>query len=299
MLKKIIPGLTRRIKQLKNYRIAKLDFPPGHYYSPIVNKKEIKERKDAVFAIPKEIPGIDLNEAGQMETLKQMKAFYDENPFPENKTKNSRYYFRNKYYSYSDAMFLYNIMRLYQPRNIIEVGSGFSSAVMLETNDLFFNGGINLTFVEPHPARLYSLLRDKDRENTVIHVKKIQDIDLNIFMQLKENDILFIDSTHVSRPGSDVNRAILDILPRLNKGVLIHFHDIFYPFEYPREWVLGWDGFGWNETYLLKSFLMHNKDFRIEMFNTYMEHFHEDWFRENMPKCLLDKGGSIWIRKVN
>ncbi len=299
MLKKIIQGTSRRIKQLKNYRIVKLDFPPGHYYSPIVNKAELKNRRSEVFAIPSEIKGIDLNEAGQMATLESMKTYYNEHPFPETKTDGFRYYFKNKYYSYSDGLFLYNVIRHFKPKNIIEVGSGFSSAVMLDTNDKFFNGEIKLTFVEPHPERLYSLLTEKDKANTTIHVKNIQTIDLDTFSKLQENDILFIDSTHVSRVDSDVNRAILDILPRLNKGVLIHFHDIFYPFQYPEMWATGWDGFGWNETYLLKAFLMHNPDFKIELFNTYLEHFHEDWFSKNMPKCLLNKGGSIWIRKVN
>lgn len=283
----------------KNIRVVNLDFAPGHYYSPIANTTDIAERKQEVFSIPNEIQGIDLNEAGQMATLNLMKTYYDENTFPEQKTDGKRYYFQNKYYSYSDALFLYNIIRHYQPKNIIEVGSGFSSAVMLDTNDQFFNGSIHLTFIEPYPQRLYSLLNENDKKTATIHESTVQSIDLNTFSKLQENDILFIDSTHVSKVGSDVNRIIFDILPRLNKGVLIHFHDIFYPFEYPENWVLGWKGFGWNEAYVLKSFLLHNPDFKIELFNTYLEHFHEDWFKQNMPKCLLNKGGSIWLRKVN
>lgn len=283
----------------KNIRLVNLDFAPGHYYSPIADTKDIANRKQMVFDIPNEIKGIDLNEAGQLETIKKMVPFYNEHPFPEHKKEGQRYYFQNRYYSYSDALFLYYIIRQNQPKNIIEVGSGFSSAVMLDTNDKFFNGSIKHTFIEPYPARLYSLLSEKDKTNTTIHEKTIQSIDLATFDKLEANDILFIDSTHVSKVGSDVNRIIFDILPRLKKGVLIHFHDIFYPFEYPESWVLGWKGFGWNETYLLKSFMMHNPDFKIELFNTYLEHFHENWFKENMPQCLLNKGGSIWIRKVN
>ncbi len=294
-----IQGIKRKLKQLKNLRIVNLDFAPGHYYSPIVNPKEIANRADVAFAIPKNIKGIDLNKEAQMATLKQMVPYYNENTFPETKTEGKRYYFQNNYYSYSDSLFLYNIMRHNKPKRIVEVGSGFSSAVMLDTNDQFFDGAIKLTFVEPHPQRLYSLLNENDKKNTTIHVKNIQTIELETFDQLQENDILFIDSTHVSKADSDVNRIILEILPRLNKGVLIHFHDIFYPFEYPKDWVLGWQGFGWNETYLLKSFLLHNPDFKIELFNTYLEYFNEPWFAENMPKCLENRGGSIWIRKVN
>ncbi len=299
MAKNYIQGIKRRLNQLKNLRIVNLDFAPGHYYSPIVNTKEIGSRANEAFTIPTEIKGIVLNKDAQMATLNKMVGYYNENTFSETKTDGKRYYFQNNYYSYSDALFLYNIIRHNKPKRIIEVGSGFSSAVMLDTNDEFFNGEIKHTFVEPHPQRLYSLLNENDKKNTTIHVKNIQTIGLETFDQLQENDILFIDSTHVSKADSDVNRIVFDILPRLNKGVLIHFHDIFYPFEYPKEWVLGWKGFGWNETYLLKSFLLHNPDFKIELFNTYLELFEEKWFAENMPKCLKNKGGSIWIRKVN
>jgi hypothetical protein len=119
-----------------------------------------------------------------------------------------------------------------------------------------------------------------------------------LFDQLNENDILFIDSTHVSKTNSDVNKILFEILPRLKRGVLIHFHDIFYPFEYPKEWVLQWNGFGWNEDYILKAFLMYNNQFKIVMFNTFLEHFHKEWFKENMPLCLENEGGSIWLQKT-
>ncbi len=299
MASRIIKGLQRRISQLKNYRLVNLDFAPGHYYSPIVNKKEIGLRASEAFAMPTEIEGIPLDRANMMETLKSMQPYYDAQPFSDEKSGSNRYYFKNKYYSYSDALFLHMVIRHYKPKRIIEVGSGFSSAVMLDTNDLFFDGKIAHTFIEPHPQRLYTLLTEKDKANTTIHEKNIQTVDKSVFAQLQENDILFIDSTHVSKADSDVNKIIFEILPLLPKGVLIHFHDIFYPFQYPKDWVLGWQGFGWNEAYLLRSFLMFNNDFKVVLFNTYLEHFEENWFKENMPKCLLNKGGSIWIKKVN
>lgn len=298
MNKKLIPGIKRRLKELKNYRLVNLDFAPGHYYSPIVDSKLIKSNAKQIFNFPENVPGIDLNTKGQWENMEKIKAYYSELPFNDNKSNDLRYYFQNNYYSYSDAIFLYSVLREFKPKNVIEVGSGFSSAVMLDTNDIFFNGDINLHFIEPNTQRLFSLLREKDKVKTKIYPTYIQNVDMSIFNQLQENDILFIDSTHVSKSGSDVNKIIFEILPALNKGVLIHFHDIFYPFEYPENWVTGWKGFGWNETYLLKSFLQFNEHFKIEFFNTYLENSNENWFKENMPKCLLNKGGSIWIRKV-
>lgn len=113
---------------------------------------------------------------------------------------------------------------------------------------------------------------------------------------LKENDILFVDSTHVSKVGSDVNYLLFEILPRLNKGVYIHFHDIFYPFEYPKEWI--YDGKAWNEDYILRAFLQYNDSFKIFFFNTFLESFFREKFTLEMPLCLKNTGGSLWIKKI-
>jgi predicted O-methyltransferase YrrM len=209
-----------------------------------------------------------------------------------------RYYFNNDIYTYSDGIFLYSTIRKFQPKKIIEVGSGFSSALMMDTNDLFFNSSIELIFVEPYPDRLLSLFKAADHKKYTVIKKPVQDVPITLFEQLNENDILFIDSTHVSKTGSDVNFILFEILPILNKGVLIHFHDIFYPFEYPKEWVLNRKGFGWNEDYILRAFLSYNKSFEILAFNTFLEHYYEDWFQQEMPLCLINKGGSIWLRKL-
>jgi hypothetical protein len=184
------------------------------------------------------------------------------------------------------------------PKRIVEIGSGYSSMAMLDTNEYFFNNSIDLTFIEPYPERFLSLTKSGDDKYYKLIGANLQNVDLSLFEILDKDDILFVDSTHVSKTGSDVNKILFEILPILKKGVLIHFHDIFYPFEYPKEWVLGWNGFGWNEIYLIRSFLMHNKDYEIVLFNTFLEHFHEDWFAENMPLCLKDRGGSLWLRKL-
>jgi hypothetical protein len=113
---------------------------------------------------------------------------------------------------------------------------------------------------------------------------------------LQENDILFIDSTHVAKTGSDVLFEIFEILPLLNKGVKIHFHDIFYPFEYPRQWIVE-EKRNWNELYFLRSFLMYNERFSIIAFNTYLENIDAPWFENNMPLCLKNTGGSCWLNK--
>ena len=112
-----------------------------------------------------------------------------------------------------------------------------------------------------------------------------------------EEVILFVDSTHVAKVGSDVNHLFSEVLPILKPGVLVHIHDIFYPFEYPKSWI--YEGRNWSEVYLLRAFLQFNECFKIVLFNTFLEHFHRDFFLRNMPLCLKNEGGSIWLKRTN
>ena len=176
------------------------------------------------------------------------------------------------------------------------MGCGNSSCVILDTNELFFSNSIKFIFIDPYPQLLKSLLKAGDGEKIDIIPNRLQDVPLVVFKELKENDILFIDSTHVSKTGSDVNYLFFEILPSLKKGVLIHFHDISYPFEYPEEWIK--EGRSWNENYMMRCFLAYNKSFEIVLFNTYLQTFHREWFEKNMPLCLKNPGGSLWIRKA-
>ena len=145
-------------------------------------------------------------------------------------------------------------------------------------------------------ALLRSLLRPGDEERIAVHPIPVQEAPLALFDALEANDILFIDSTHVSRVGSDVNHLLFEVLPRLAPGVLVHFHDVFFPFEYPREWIL--EGRAWTEAYLVRAFLTGNAGWEVVLMNTFLEHFHRDWFEQNMPLCLRNPGGSLWIRRA-
>lgn len=270
-------------------------FPPGHYYSTIVSVDEIKERQEEIWGSEKQdgIVGINLNTNEQLKMVRELEGYYLEIPFTENKDEKNRYYFENNFYTYTDAIFLYGIMRHFHPKQIIEIGSGYSSSVMLDTNSRFFNNEISLTFIEPYTERLKSLITDNDRFATTLIEKKVQDVELEIFDKLNSGDILFVDSTHVVKTGSDVNYILFEILPRLKSGVLIHFHDIFYPFEYPKEWVFM--GRNWNEDYFLKAFLMYNTEFEIKLFSHYLHLNHPEIFK-NMPFCYKNFGGSLWIQ---
>jgi len=267
----------------------------GGYYSPIPSMEEIKEHNFNV-PLPELLPAIDLNSNEQLDLLDSFESFYKELPFTDEKSEGLRYYYENDFYSYSDAILLYCMIRHLKPKRLIEVGSGFSSSVTLDTNEIFMGNSINCTFIEPYPARLESLLKNNDRKNVTIHKKRLQEVPIEVFKELGENDILFIDSTHVTKFNSDVNYVIHEILPVLAHGVHIHFHDVFFPFEYPQEWLLR--GTAWNEQYILRAFLEFNKEFKIIMFNTYLENMFEAKIKNRFPLLYKNTGGSIWLKKI-
>ncbi len=126
------------------------------------------------------------------------------------------------------------MLRAIKPSRIVEIGSGFSSAVMLDTSERFLELQPKLTFVEPFPDRLLELLSDNDRSRCRIIEKKIQDVTDAPWDELRSGDILFIDSSHVSKCGSDVNQLFFEILPRLAVGVIVHVHDVFLILSTPK-----------------------------------------------------------------
>lgn len=263
---------------------------------------EIKGRLDEIFS-DFDIKEINLNEQKQIKLLNSLKHYYSGFPYFTGIVNNNlRYNEAGAFYRHSDAIFLYSIMRHFKPQRIIEIGSGHSSALMLDINEIYFQFEIDLTFIDPNPQdRLYKILRGEDKRRKTIKVKpnKVQVENIKIFKRLKENDILFIDSSHVSKVGSDLNFIVFKILPELRNGVLIHFHDIFYPFELPMNWILD-NKWYWNENYLVRAFLMNNVHYEILLFNSFLHKKYESWFLEYMPECLIgsENAGSIWIKKV-
>lgn len=275
---------------------SKKAFPDGHFYSTIPSKEDIETGLKKALTSDK-IEGIDFNIKKQLELVKKFLVFQEEIPFPEEKTPEYRYYFKNDFYGNGCAKTLYSMIRTFHPKNIIEIGSGFSSALMLDTNAKYFDNKINCTFIEPYPEeRLNLLLKETEYSNTKIYKNKLQEVDLNIFKTLKENDILFVDSSHVCKVGSDVHKILFEVLPSLNKGVLIHFHDIMYPFEYSEKWYK--EGRFWNEAYFLRAFLQYNEAFQVVLWGSYLannclsELKNLDSFLQSAP------GGNIWLQKT-
>ncbi len=247
--------------------------------------------------IPPSLPGIDLNEAEQLQLFEQFTPYFREAEFPRTKQEGRRYYTDCGWYPEGDAIFLYGMMRHFKPSRIIEVGSGFSSCVMLDTNERHFQNRIQCTFIEPNPERFLSAIHPDDKKRVDLVAKDVREVEPEYFKCLSKGDILFIDSSHVSKVHSDVNWLIFEVLPALQSGVLIHIHDITYPFKYPEKWI--YDGVSWNEGYLLCAFLQYNSAFKICFFNSHFYGLHRDKVMAQIPRIFdTGRGGSIWLRKI-
>ncbi len=292
----MLPRLLQKLPYYINRLRRGGTYPPGHYYSPVPKREEVLAYLNSTNAAETELGDIDLNRQSQFELLTAFQAFYDALPFPEKKNRDCRYYYDQTWFCYADAIFLYSFLRHAKPQRIIEVGSGFSSAVILDTVERCFSHRPDITFIEPDPARLRRLLKPGDDARIRIVEKKVQEAPIETFASLSAGDFLFIDSSHVLKCGSDVQFLMFKVLPRLPAGVFVHFHDVFYPFEYPAEWLL--KGRYWNEDYFLRAFLAYNREWEIHFFNTYVAAVFEEFLREKMPLCLKNTGGSLYLRRV-
>ena len=297
-----VPGVRRASQSLRLLAdAARSPFlryaPPGHYYSCIPDMKEVMARADVLFRRDlKECPGVDLRESEQLKLLEVMAGYYEEMPFSDQRTADARYFSANGFFGVGDAIVLYSLFRHFRPKRVIEIGSGFSSAAMLDTSERFLGGSVHFTFIEPYADRLLELLRPADRETQTIVSRLVQDVPLDVFQALERGDVLFIDSSHVLKIGSDVQHILFNVLPTLKPGVIVHFHDIHWPFEYRRETVL--KGKTWNEAYAVRAFLQFNHSFEILYHGPFMAEFHGDLVRGKLPLAAKDPGVSLWIRRV-
>jgi len=285
-----VGALRAQIREVGSY-------PAGHFYSPIPTGADVRARLDSLpQAVNDALPGVNLNTQRQGDLLRVFQAFYNDLPFLEKRTADARYYFDQTVFCYADAIFLYSFLRHVQPRRIIEVGSGFSSAIMLDTVDRFFDHSPQITLIEPFPVNLKQLLRPQDYSRLTLIEEKVQRVPVERFTSLQAGDLLFIDSSHVLKCGSDVQFLMFEVLPRLPVGVFVHFHDVFDSFEYPRDWLL--KGLYWNEDYALRAFLSHNHAWEICLFGNYAVRVFREWLAEAMPLCLKNPGGSLYIQRT-
>lgn len=294
-----IPLVSRIVSACRWYRNTRelMWVPPGHFYSPIPSREDREQfERQAGSPVPPALPGIDLNEDGQLQLLDGLARYGGEQPYRPEQAPGLRYVPDCGSYPLGDAMTLHGMLRHLRPRRIIEIGCGFSSAVILDANEHYLNGALDCTFIDPDHGRLLPLLKPADHERAHLIERRLQDVSLDEFDRLESGDILFVDSSHVVKLGSELNTILFEILPRLAAGVHVHFHDIFYPFEYPPEWVR--EGRAWNESYLLRAFLSYNQAFQITFFFTYLARFHADRLRGALPGAMEAGGVSLWLKKT-
>ncbi len=264
---------------------------PVHFYQPIPDTQTLSE---SLWNQPSKLVGIDMNDSMQLDLLrKHFPKFRDEyERFPTEPTSGaSRFHLNNGFFDGTDALVAYCMVRHFQPRLIIEVGSGYSSLVMGEAGAK--NDACPLICVEPFPSDFLS--KGFPGLKSLL-TKKVQEIDLDFFSQLQSGDVLFIDSSHTVKIGGDVNYLFLEVLPRLKSGVIVHVHDIFLPFDYPRDWVLDEFRF-WTEQYLLQAFLTFNCEFEVLMANGYLGHHYMEDLKATFANSPWWGGGSFWMRR--
>ncbi|MBN1384729.1 MAG: class I SAM-dependent methyltransferase [Elusimicrobia bacterium] len=271
---------------------------PVHYYEPVPNTRELN---DELWDVLSELPGIDINDQRQVELLTMFSSKYavEYNSLPAEKTLiNYEYYVNNKSFGSVEGEILYSMIRHFRPRKIYEIGSGFStmlSAQALLENEKEDGHKTELIAFDPFPN---DIIKKGFPGLSKLETKRIQDVDWAFFKTLNESDILFIDSSHVLKIGSDVKYEYLELLPRLNKGVIIHCHDIFLPAEYLKTWVMK-DGYFWTEQYLLQAFLAFNDTFRILWAASYMHLNHPDLLKEAFNSYSEKEWpSSFWLKKI-
>jgi hypothetical protein len=270
----------------------------GHFYSPVASRAAMAADWPRLTRphLPAEV---DLRELDHAQLFRRLAAYFGTIPFSETKSPGHRYHYGNGSYGYGDALIYWSMLNHLRPGRIVEVGSGHSSALALDTIDRLGLPTI-ATFIDPYPAVAEAQTAPLRPPHRIL-ASRVQDVDLSLFEGLQANDLLFIDSSHTVKTGSDVHFEITEILPRLAPGVVVHFHDVFFPFEYTKRWTVE-QNYGWNETYFLHAFLMFNHAYRIEFFNHAVATRQAAMVRTVAPaqaeRFLRNPGGGLWLRRV-
>jgi len=264
-----------------------------HYYEPFFDETTLRRPLNT----DRVLPGIDWNASEQLALLDSFRHAGELAPFATQRQDESSFYIQNTQFGPGDAEFLYQLIRLKKPSLMIEVGSGNSTLIAREA--LSRNHAENGAERAPRHICIEPFEAPWLEKIGVATVRtRLEDVDRALFQELRANDILFIDSTHMIRPQGDVVTEYLEIIPTLQPGVIVHIHDIFTPKDYPSYWVLQMMRL-WNEQYLLEAFLTHNRSWKIIGALNYLYHHHRGPLKNACP-FLMDnrQPGSFYIQRI-
>jgi len=279
-----------------NYFIRKGWLPlPFHYFQPIFKVSNLPKNYEEIES---PLIGIDLDASSQLALLKNFNYNAELETIPLNKPKDYEPYYRNQNFRSGDAEILYSMIRYYKPKRIIEIGSGYSTMFMLRAikqNEKYSGSGTELICIEPFERPWLEKL-----EINIIR-KPVEQLDLTLFKNLSEKDFLFIDSSHVIRTHGDVVFEYLNIIPSLQKGVIVHCHDIFLPKDYPLKYISEYKYF-WNEQYLLQALLSNSSKYKTLLALKYLSIHYRSCLEKCCPifKNENEKEGpaSFWFQVV-
>lgn len=253
---------------------------PTHFYFPV---PDLKAFQDKDWNACRPCAALDFRLEEQICRLHaEVLPFAAECSFPERCTGDRhQFHFNNGFFERIDADVAYSFVRHHHPKRIVEIGSGNTTLVLAAALQKNAAAGFQgeLTTIDPYPA---PYLKDNVAGLTRIVASPVQQVPLDLFRSLRADDILFIDSSHVVSMDNDVLYECLHILPELAPGVLVHFHDIFTPLDYPKKFVMKNLCF-WGEQYLLEAFLAFNPVFNVVWSSSAMQQFHPDVLRQAFP----------------
>ena len=244
-----------------------------HYFEPLFHDDDLRQPLDEIRNIH-----IEFNDQSQLALAKEANFSHEILALNWSETNETGFNIENDAFKSGDAEALYNLVRYFKPKTMVEVGSGHSTKVAQQALAKNAEEGHNSRHVCIEPFEQPWL----EKLGPQIVRKKVEDTGDYIITSLSENDILFIDSSHVIRPQGDVLFEYLELIPRLNKGVIVHVHDIFTPRDYLRKWIIEEKLF-WNEQYLLECLLMNTERYEVLFSLNYLKHKYYDILKGFCP----------------
>jgi predicted O-methyltransferase YrrM len=267
---------------------------PIHYYEPLPDFRQITA---AATTIRRVSSAIDFDLDGQRRLVRRLGDAYRSEL--EALAEAGSFDFQNEYFAGLDAAMYYALIRDLKPGKVIEIGSGMSTRIAAQAIDRNRGEGhrAELICIEPYPQPRLT----RDMPAVTLITERVEKVPLATFDTLQPNDILFIDSSHALKFGGDVCREFLEILPRLSPGTWIHVHDIFFPHDYPAQWLMQ-QRLAFNEQYLLEAFLAYNRSFAVRAANYWLGLECRGDAEVLAPHSVWRPGplgcGSFWMQRV-